>query len=288
MGNVDRTTGASEPVPYQPPRAVASSTGIRKPTLAGDALELRRPAAPHAGSEDPSELLEQVEDLAENVHRPHGAMHAIEAGEHVVGAASRAFRSGGRALGSAAEVVGGHHHGLLGRAEALVTRGLKVATRWTALRVARVPGGLAVVRGTQRVLGLPGRLLGPKLDALLAGTRIGRAARFTGSGGRMVTTMGGRVPLIGAALGGVIAVADVRHAWTTLRSPHVSRGGKVIAATQGILSAVSGALGVVALGGAAAIALGLSVPFAVPTLLGAAAITGMGAFALSFLVPGGH
>jgi hypothetical protein len=151
--------------------------------------------------------------------------------------------------------------------------------------VSKLPGGSKVVSGVKAVFGAPGRAAGAAAraaDTALEGSRIGNAVRLTGSTGRFIANAGGRIPIVGAVLGGVIGAVDVKDALHTLKDPHATTKDKVIAGSQGVLSGASGILGIGALGVAGAAAIGLTAPVSVPLLLGAATITGVGAFALSF------
>lgn len=244
-----------------------------------------RAAAPAGHDED---LMSYV---AHKAHNPHGALHAVEAGEHAVHsgakllsrAAGRAAAQGTRAAAATAEAAHhGGHHGLIGKFETLIERGASAASRFFSRAIGAVPGGTRAANAVKDALRVPGRVLGPGVDKVLTGTRVGAAVRATGSGGRMVAQMGGRIPILGAVLGGVIGVVDVKSSLTIMQDPQASGKEKAIAGTQGLLSATSGALSVGALGVAGAAALGLTAPVSVPLLLTAAAVTGVGAFALSF------
>lgn len=226
-----------------------------------------------------------VDDVAHKGHNPHAALHAVEAGEVLAKGGAKVISRLARGASVAAEVVhhpGQGHHGLLGKFETLVEKGFSKLGGWLSAGVAKIPGGQKFLDGTAKLLGAPGRALGPGMDAALAGTRLGKAAQFTGSGGRLVANMGGRIPVIGALLGGVIAWVDAKSAIKTLKDPKASGTEKAIAGTVGGLSVVSGVAGMGALGVAAAAAIGFTAPVSVPLLLGVAAVTGIASFALGF------
>lgn len=237
------------------------------------------------GEEHHGEEHTLVDDIAHKAHNPHGALHAVEAGEVLVKGGARLVTRAARGASVAAEVVhhpGQGHHGLLGRLEAAVETGVSRLGKWFGAGIAKIPGGQKFLDGTSKLLGAPGRALGPGVDAALAGTRLGKAAQFTGSGGRLVANMGGRIPVIGALLGGAIAWVDARSSLKILNDPKASGAEKAVAGAQGGLSVVSGLAGVGALGVAAAAAIGFTAPVSVPLLLGVAAVTGIASFALSF------
>ncbi len=226
-----------------------------------------------------------IDDIAHGAHNPHGALHAVEAGETLVKVGARFVGRASRAAAVAAEVThhpGQGHHGLLGRFESFVEKIWAKSANVLGAGVRRIPGGGKALDGLSRALGAPGRALGPGVDKVLVGTRLGQAAKFTGSGGRLVANMGGRIPVLGALLGGVIAVADARSSLKILNDPKATTTEKAVAGTQGGLSVVSGIAGVGALGVAAAVAIGFTAPVSVPLLLGVAAVTGIASFALSF------
>lgn len=247
-----------------------------------------------------------LEDVAHGAHSPHGAMHAVEAGEHLLAPVARAAGRVLRTGASVAEVQplaqavvaesahAGHalhqHHGSLVKAERWVSRVVVKGLAWTARGLRRLPGGKPFVAGVARVWKGPGRVMGPGMDAALQGTRLGQAVRFTGSGGRFVQALGGRLPIFGSVLGGVIAVVDVRDAIRTCRDPKQPAREKWLAGAQGSFSAISGVLGLGALAAAGAIAIGLTAPVSVPALLLGAAVTGVVAFGLSLFRGGakGH
>lgn len=238
-----------------------------------------------------------LSDVAHKAHSPHGAMHAVEAGEHMLAPVGRALGRLARSGASAAEAqvaaqavvaesaVAGHalhqHHGLLVRAEQAVGRGFTRLGAWMAKGIRAIPGGGKALDWTARAWGGPARALGPGLDKALVGTQVGKAVTFTGSGGRMVGAMGGRLPIIGALLGGLIAVVDYRDAVHTIQDPKQSTKEKVLAGTQGAFSVVSGFLGMGALAAAGAVALGFTAPFSIPALMLGAAVTGVVAFGVS-------
>ena len=226
-----------------------------------------------------------LEDIAHTAHNPHGALHAVEAGEHALKTASRFVGRAGRAATVAAEVThhpGQGHHGLLGRLEHGVEKFWAKATQVIGGGIRKIPGGGRTLDALDRAVGAPGRVMGPGLDKALVGTRVGSAVKFTGAGSRFLQGMGGRIPVIGSVLGGIIAVADYRSSMQILRDPKATTGEKVVAGSQGALSVASGVAGVGALGVAAAVALGFTAPVSVPLLLGVAAVTGIASFALSF------
>lgn len=258
----------------------------------GDAVHLSAHAKDAAHGDEHSML----KDIAHKAHNPHGALHAIEAGEGALRVASRVATQGSRAASTVAEAAevaqnaahhghAGGHHGIIGKAEHLVSRGLSKAGSFLGNLISKVPGGSRVVNAVKGVVSAPGRAAGAAataVDGAIAGTRVGNAVKLAGSGARFMGQIGGRIPLVGAVLGGVIGVVDAKDAIHTLQDKKATTKEKVIAGSQGLLSAASGALGVGALGVAAAAAVGLTAPVSVPVLLGAAAITGVGAFALSF------
>jgi hypothetical protein len=227
---------------------------------------------------------ERIDHLAHTTHTPHGLMHTAEAGERAVHAAGRLARQAGRVASAGAEAAGDVHHlahghaGLFARLEGavsgLVARG--AAAMGAGLRA--IPGGARAVDAAGRA----GAAIGRLGEGLVAGTRL------AGAGGRLAAAMGGRLPVVGAALGGVIAVADLRGARRILDDPHATPRDRIVAVGQAGLSVVSGVTGVGALALAGAMALGLTAPISVPLLLGASAITGVGAFAASFLLPAAH
>lgn len=269
------------------PRQAPVQHGPEVGKIAGDqaAFSARSREGAHAEDEHHAEEHSTIDQIAHSAHNPHGALHAVEAGEGLIHAGARLLGRGARAATVAAEVThhpGPGHHGLLGRLEHAVEKFWDKATNVAAAGIRRIPGGDKALTGLSKALGAPGRALGPGVDKVLVGTRLGQAAKFTGSGGRLVANMGGRIPVIGALLGGVIAVADTRSSLKILNDPKATTTEKVIAGSQGGLSVVSGVAGVGALGVAAAVAVGFTAPVSVPLLLSVAAVTGIASFALSF------
>ncbi|MEB3224120.1 MAG: hypothetical protein VKS61_18760 [Candidatus Sericytochromatia bacterium] len=268
--------GPQAALPAADPRRDAAPV---RPALTGDSLKLSG-QAPAAGE---SSTGQRIDHLAHSTHTPHGLMHTVEAGERAVHAAGRLARQAGRVASTASEAAGEAHHlaeahghaGIFARLEAAGSR----AAGWLG---GVVGGGIRALPGGARALEAAGSAtaaVGRAAEGLVAGTRL------AGAGGRLTAAMGGRLPVIGAALGGVIAVADVRGALRIIDDPASRPRDRVVAAGQAGLSVVSGVTGVGALAAAGAVALGLTAPVSVPLLLGASAITGLGAFAASFLLP---
>lgn len=278
-------------------RARISSTAVH---LDPHAALLAYPAQPvdHAKGpethvvDDPHHEPDKIDDLAHTAHNPHGAMHAVEAVEVAGQAGARVIGRLTRGAAIAAEVShdgARGHHGVLGKLEKLIDRGFKWTGRLLGRGVRAVPGGGRALDGLKRGLGYPGRLLGPGLDAALVGTRASNTLRMTGSAGRFFGTLGGRIPVIGAVFGGIIAVADYRATMKVLRDPKASGGQMAIAGTQGLLSVTSGAVGVAALATAGLAAIGLiTAPAWIVPAMGIAAIAGAGAFVLTFFKKSSH
>lgn len=299
----DSTTNQLRPVPQKPvvQAAETGKIGTDQAAFSAHAREGAHGEGGHGGVEnyphgdgghggaanEPS----AIDDLAHGAHNPHGALHAVEATETLVKVGARVVGRASRAAAVAAEVThhpGQGHHGLLGKLEHAAETFFAKAGNVLGAGIRRIPGGGKVLDGLSHALGAPGRVLGPGLDKALLGTRVGQAAKFTGSGGRLVANMGGRIPVIGALLGGVIAVADARSSLKILNDPKATTTEKVVAGSQGGLSVISGVAGVGALGVAAAAAIGLTAPVSVPVLLAVAAVTGIASFALSFFKKSAH
>jgi hypothetical protein len=248
--------------------------------MAADRLSLGTPGASTADRSTG----ERIDHLAHTTHTPHGLMHTVEAGERAVHAAGRLARQAGRVASAGAEAAGEVHHlahghaGIFARMEAAVSGVVARGASAVGAVFRAIPGGARAIDAAGRASATLGRLG----EGLVAGTR------FAGAGGRVAAAMGGRLPIVGAALGGVIAVADLRGARRIIDDPHASPRDRIVAAGQAGLSVVSGVTGVGALAVAGAVALGLTAPVSVPLLLGASAITGVGAFAASFLLPSAH
>lgn len=288
--------------PLAPGPVAVDATYVAKPQLPVDGAKLSGPLglkpdplatygdAQHAKANEKHAEggHDALTDLAHTAHSPHAAMHAVEAGEHLVVSAgrvaSRVLRSG--ATVAEAQGVGhaaGHEpHGILAKAEHAATKAFSWLGRGLARGFKALPGGKQVAAWGTKLWQGPGKAMGPGLDQALKGTQVGKAVQFTGSGGRFVTTMGGRLPIVGALLGGVIAVVDYRDMMHTVRDPKASGREKGLAVAQGSLSVASGVLGAGALAAAGAIAVGLTAPVSVPALLLAAAITGALSFGISF------
>jgi hypothetical protein len=302
MAGIERTNASTQPIaprqskPLGPEPIDPEIEGFKAAEAKGyetDGLRLSHKKAGEHGEEGGYEAW--MESVAHTAHQPHGWMHAVEAGEHAVVGASRAFRAG-RAAVVASEVAEAAsegiqhakhaHKGLLEKGEELVGHGLSKAGKGVAQAIEKLPGGKAVVKGVSTAAGAPGRAAasGAKaLDGALEGTALAaKGLKFTGAAGRFVETVGGRLPIVGALLGGVIAAVDVKSAAHTFHDPHASTKDKAIAGTQAGFSVASGLLGVGALGVAGAAAIGLTAPVSVPLLMTAAAITGAVSFGLSF------
>ena len=234
------------------------------------------------GHEDAHSVLE---DIAHTAHNPHGAMHAVEAGEHGLKVVSRVIGRAGRVAAAGAELThegGQAHHGLLGKLEHWIEKGTKAAGNLLSKGIRAIPGGGRALDLADRAISAPARWMGPGLDKALVGTRVGSAVKFTGAGANFLSRMGGRIPVLGSVLGGIIAVTDARSSLKIMNDPKATTKEKVIAGSQGGLSVISGVAGVGAMGVAAAAAIGFTAPVSVPLLLGVAAVTGIASFALSF------
>lgn len=120
------------------------------------------------------------------------------------------------------------------------------------------------------------------IDRGLEGTRLGQTIHVSGSGGRLAASLGGRMPVVGALMGGVVGAIDVRRAILTIRNPHATTRQRWLAGAQGAMSGLSGLFGLGALGVAAAGAMGLALPVSVPILLMAGAAAGAASFIISF------
>lgn len=296
--NVQRKSANTQPIQGVKPAAKGAAPAEAHVTgkIGQDTASFSRAGAhsPEAkGAEGHGEEHSTLQTIAHKTHYPHAAGHVVEAGEVAIAQGARVLRGaravevagGAKSAVHAAEHAGHGHAGLLHKLEAGVGKLTSRVLSGSASLLSKLPGGSKLVSGIKTVAAAPGRLFGSgaqAADSALAGTRLGNAVRLTGSGGRFVGAMGGRLPIVGAVLGPVIAAFDLKTARETFADPKATRRDKIVSGTTAALSVTSGALGVGALAVAGAVAVGLTAPVSVPLLLAGSAITGAAAFAVSF------
>ncbi|HEY9722257.1 MAG TPA: hypothetical protein V6D47_09595 [Oscillatoriaceae cyanobacterium] len=264
--------------------AAPSSASETSPGFGSDVNHVAsKPATAPATKLDPWQLISNL------IQQYHGVFRFFRTLRRGVGATTGVIRAAKRVQPVVQAVPGAQKaQSFFGRVWSFITqqkdravafeRGLKTdaVTRFNGTALGR---GLksADVEARQ----LAGRA-GIAIDDGLDGTRLGEAIHLSGSGSRLVATMGGRMPIIGTLMSGIVGVIDVRRAIHTMEDPAATTRDRWIAGAQGAASGLSALFGMSALGVAALSAIGVALPISVPVLLLAGAASGAASFLISF------